>query len=139
MKIVVINLLREYKVCFAWDYNEMARLNRDLVELKLPIKSIRRPVKQNPRQFVQNHVKKREEIKRLLKRKFIRTTKYVEWLDNIVPIKNKNRTLRVCINFRDLNAATSKDEYLMSIAEMLIDSAAGFKFLSMLNAYLGYN
>lgn len=38
MRIKVISLLQEYKDYFAWDYNEMSDLRRDLVVLKLPIK-----------------------------------------------------------------------------------------------------
>ncbi|CAL5208784.1 unnamed protein product [Lathyrus oleraceus] len=45
LKSEVISLLKEFKDCFAWDYNEMHGLSRDLVELKLPIKSGRKPVK----------------------------------------------------------------------------------------------
>jgi hypothetical protein len=79
------------------------------------------------------------EVERLLKSKFIQTARYVEWLANIVPVIKKNGSLRVCINFRDLNAATPKDEYAMPVAEMLVDSAAGFEYLSMLDGYAGYN
>lgn len=43
LRIEVINLLREYKDCFAWDYNEITGLSRDLVELKLPIKPGKNP------------------------------------------------------------------------------------------------
>jgi len=63
----------------------------------------------------------------------------VDWLANIVPVVKKNGTLRVCIDFRDLNLATPKDEYPMPVAEMLVDSAAGYKYLSMLDGYSGYN
>jgi len=63
----------------------------------------------------------------------------VDWLANIVPVVKKNGTLRVCIDFRDLNSATLKDEYPMPVAEMLVDSAAGYKYLSMLDGYFGYN
>ena len=52
-----------------------------------------------------------------------------------VHVIKKNGSLRVCIEFYDLNAATPKDEYPMPIAEMLIDSAAGFEYLSMLDGY----
>jgi len=51
----------------------------------------------------------------------------------------KNGSLRVCIDFRDLNNATPKDEYPMPVAEMLVDSAAGFEYLSMLDDYSSYN
>jgi len=91
----------------------MPGLSRDVVELKLPIQPDKKAVKQTPRRFApQIQSKIKEEIERLLKCGFIRTARYVDWLANIVPIVKKNGTLRVCIDFRDLNLATPKDEYL---------------------------
>ncbi|KAK2416228.1 hypothetical protein QL285_038643 [Trifolium repens] len=140
LKGKLVLLLKEFSDCFAWDYNEMPGLSREMVELKLPIKAGKKPVKQLPRRFAPDIMSKiKEEIKRLLKSKFIRAARYVEWLANIIPVIKKNGTLRVCIDFRDLNNATPKDEYAMPVAEMLIDSAAGFEFLSMLDGYSGYN
>jgi hypothetical protein len=43
------------------------------------------------------------------------------------------------MDFRDLNRATSKDEYRMTIAEMLINAAAGNKILSFMDGNAGYN
>jgi len=74
-----------------------------------------------------------------LKCGFIITARYVEWLANVVPVKKKNGTIRVYIDYRDLNLATPKDEYPMPVAGMLVDSAAGFEYLSMFDGYLGYN
>ena len=140
LKEKLVPLLREFKDCFAWDYHEMPGLSREMVEMKLPIKEGKRPVKQLPRRFAPEIMSKiKEEIERLLRCKFIRAARYVEWLANIVPVIKKNGTLRVCIDFRDLNNATPKDEYAMPVAEMLVDSAAGFEFLSMLDGYSGYN
>ncbi|WJX40324.1 hypothetical protein P8452_27811 [Trifolium repens] len=140
LKEKLVLLLKEFSDCFAWDYNEMPGLNREMVELRLPIKAGKKPLKQLPRRFAPEIMFKiKEEIERLLRSKFIRTARYVEWLANIVPVIKKNGTLRVCIDFRDLNNATPKDEYAMPVAEMLIDSAAGFEFLSMLDGYSGYN
>lgn len=45
LKIKVIQLLKEYKDCFTWDYDEMPGLSRDLVELKLPINPRKKPIK----------------------------------------------------------------------------------------------
>lgn len=78
-------------------------------------------------------------IERLLKAKFFRTAKYVTLLSNIIPIIKKNGKLRVYINFGNLNVATLKDEYPMSMAGMLVDSAIGNAILSFIDAYLGYN
>ena len=50
----------------------------------------------------------------------------------------KNRKLRVCIDFRDLNKATPMDGYLMPIADMLVDAAAEHKVISFMNGNAGY-
>lgn len=67
-------------------------------------------------------LKVKEEIEKLLKTKFIRPTKCVQWLSNIDPVVKKNGKLKVCIDFRELNSATSKDMYVMLIVNMLVDS-----------------
>nr|XP_025678255.1 uncharacterized protein LOC112778105 [Arachis hypogaea] len=136
----MVEILKEYCDCFAWDYAEMPGLSRELVEHQLPLKANVKPVKQPPRRFAPEVVQKiKEEIERLLKAKFIRTARYVNWISNIVPVMKKNGKLRVCIDFRDLNSATPKDEYPMSIADMLIDSIAGHEILSFMDGYSGYN
>ncbi|MCH86304.1 hypothetical protein A2U01_0007158, partial [Trifolium medium] len=140
LRIKLVRLLKEFKDYFAWDYNEMPGLSRNLVEHRLPIRPDKKPVKQLPRRFAPDIMSKiKEEIERLLRSKFIKTARYVEWLANIVPVIKKNGSLRICVDFRDLNNATPKDEYSMPVAEMLVDSAAGFEYLSMLDGYSGYN
>lgn len=140
LKVEVVQLLREFKDYFTWDYDEMPGLSRELIELKLPIKPGKKPVKQNPRRFAPAILSKiKGEVERLIRCNFIHTARYVEWLANIVPVVKKNGTLRVCIDFRDLNTTTPKDEYSMPMAEMLVDSAAGYEYLSMLDGYFGYN
>ena len=51
----------------------------------------------------------------------------------------KNRKLRVCIDFRDLNRATPMAGYSMSIADMLVDAAARHKVISFMDGNAGYN
>ena len=105
----IIEVLREFKDCFAWDYSELPGLDRQLVEHKLPIKPEVKPIKQKPRRMEPEiTLKVKEEVSRLLKAGFIRTARYVEWLSNIVPVMKKNGKLRVFIDFRDLNTATPR-------------------------------
>jgi hypothetical protein len=57
-----------------------------------------------------------------------------------VPVEKKGtRKLCVCIDFRDLNKATPKDEYPMPIADFLVNSASGHRVLSVLDGNAGYN
>lgn len=118
----------------------MLGLSKELVELKFLINRGKKPIKQTPRRFAHEVLSKiKEEVERLLKCNSIRTTKYVEWIAYIVPFIKKNGTLMVCIDFRYFNVATPKDEYPMFVAEMLVDSATGHIYLSMLNGYSRYN
>nr|KYP72862.1 Transposon Ty3-G Gag-Pol polyprotein [Cajanus cajan] len=140
LKEEIIRMLHEYKDCFAWDYDEMPGLDRELVEHRLPMIPGKKPVKQSPRRFAPEVIEKiKGEIERLLKAKFIRTSRYPDWISNIVPVIKKNGKLRVCIDFRDLNMATPKDEYPMPIAENMIDAAADNEIMSLLDGYSGYN
>ena len=51
----------------------------------------------------------------------------------------KNGKLRVYIDFRDLNKATSMDGYPMPIANMLVDAAARHKVISFMDGNASYN
>ena len=63
------------------DYNKMPSLSRKMVELKLPNRPGKKPIKQIPRRFAPQILPKiKEEIERLLKYSFIRTARYVDWL-----------------------------------------------------------
>ena len=53
--------------------------------------------------------------------------------------KKGSGKLRVCIDFRDLNRATPKDEYPMPMADMLINDASGHKVIGFLDGNAGYN
>jgi hypothetical protein len=105
------------------------------VEHRLPIKSSFRPFKQRPRLFRPDLLLRiKDEVHRLLEANFIRSYRYTEWVSNIVPLEKKESSkLRVCIDFRNLNRATPKDEYPMLVADMLINKASGNRVISFLD------
>ena len=81
----------------------------------------------------------KKEIEKLLKARFIRPTRYVQWLAIIVPVMKKNGKFRFFVDFRDINEATPKDMYVMPIANMLVDSTANNELLSFMNGFSKYN
>nr|CAE02473.2 OSJNBa0042D13.26 [Oryza sativa Japonica Group]CAE05171.2 OSJNBa0013A04.8 [Oryza sativa Japonica Group] len=116
----LIELLKEFRDCFAWEYYEMPRLSRSIVEHWLPIKPRVRPLHQPPRRCKADMLEPvKAEIKRLYDAGFIRPCRYAEWVSSIVPVIKKNGKVRVCIDFQDLNKATPKDEYPMPVADQL--------------------
>ena len=58
---------------------------------------------------------------------------------NTVLVIKKNKQVRVCIKFRNLNLATLEDEYVMPIVDMLIDATFINKILMFINGYSSYN
>jgi hypothetical protein len=81
----------------------------------------------------------KKEIEKMLEAGFIRLCRYAEWISTIVPVRKKDGRWRVCVDFRDLNRATPKDEYPMPVAETLINIAAGNKILSFMDGNASYN
>nr|AAM08865.1 Putative retroelement [Oryza sativa Japonica Group] len=136
----LIELLKEYRDCFAWEYYEMPGLSRSIVEHRLPIKTGVRPYQQPPRRCKADMLEAvKAEVARLYDADFIRPCRYAEWVSNMVPVIKKNGKVRVCIDFRDLNKATLKDEYPMSVADQLVDAASGHKILNFMDGNAGYN
>ncbi|KAI5350654.1 hypothetical protein L3X38_003545 [Prunus dulcis] len=85
-------------------------------------------------------LKVKEEIERLVKAGFIIPAIYADWLANIVPVlKRKTRAVRICVDYRNLNEASPKDEYPMPTADMLVDGAAHNQMLSFMDGNAKYN
>ena len=66
----------------------------------------------------------KEGLEDLLKAGFIRTIDYPDWLANIVVVPKKSGKVRICIDFRDLNKATPKDDYPLPSIDLLVDSTS---------------
>ena len=64
---------------------------------------------------------------------------YLEWLANVVPIPKKDGKVRVCVDFRDLNKASPKDDFFLPHIDMLVDSNAGHSMLLFMDEFSGYN
>ncbi|KAM1778999.1 hypothetical protein ACFX12_040426 [Malus domestica] len=119
----------------------MPGLDSTLVEHKMSIKETDKPMKQAPRRMSKEIEEKvKEEIKRLVKAGFIRPAKYVEWLANIVHVlKAITNAVRCCVDYRNINRATPKDECLMPMVDLSIDAVAKHRVLSFMDGNAGYN
>jgi hypothetical protein len=81
-----------------------------------------------------------EEVDRSLQARFIQPCRYADWVSNIISIEKKNMgKIWICVDFRNLNRATLKDEYLVPVADLMIISALGNKVISFLDDNVGYN
>jgi len=114
----LISLIREYINVFTWSYVDMPSLEPQVAMHYLHIKLNARSVKQQQWRFWLDIMKAIEtEVLKLIECGFIREEVHPDWVANIVHILKKNEKIRVCINFRELNATYPKDEFPLSITE----------------------
>ena len=63
----------------------------------------------------------------------------MEWVSNIVPVDKKQGTIRVCIDFRDLNKACPKDNFPTPHIDQIIDNFVGSVIFSFMDGLLYQN
>lgn len=99
-----------------------------------------KPFKQRLRRIAPNRrAKVNEEVDLLLIDDFINPTEYPRWVSNIVVVPKKNGQVRVCINITNLKKACSRHPYPLPYVENLNDMTVGYKRLTFLDTFLGYN
>lgn len=80
-----------------------------------------------------------EEVEKLLTVGFIREVFYPEWLANVVMVMKSNGKWRMCFDFTNLNNTCPKDSFSLPKIDQLVDSMAGHKLLTFMDAFSGYN
>ncbi|RVW61666.1 Transposon Ty3-G Gag-Pol polyprotein [Vitis vinifera] len=136
----LIHLLRSYLDVFAWSYEDMPGLDPSIVQHHLPTLPHARPVKQKLRRLHPRwSLQVKEEIQKQLSVGFISVVEYPEWLANVVPVPKKDGKVRVCVDFRDLNKASPKDDFPLPHIDLLVDGTAGHSMLSFMDGFSGYN
>ena len=74
-----------------------------------------------------------------MKEGFIYPVPLTEWVSNIVHVAKKQSTIRVCINFQDLNKACPKDNFPTPHIDHIIDNYVGSVIFSFMDGFSGYN
>jgi hypothetical protein len=78
-------------------------------------------------------------VQRLLDSRFIREVRYPQWLANIMMVRKKNRKWKMCTDFTDLNKCYPKDDFPLTRIDQIIDSAAGYDMMALLDYFSGYH
>jgi hypothetical protein len=61
-----------------------------------------------------------KEVKKLLDAQIIVSLRYSEWVANLVPIRKKSGEIRLCVDFRNLNRSSKKDNYPLPKMEQIL-------------------
>ena len=140
VKKYLIRFLRENIDVFAWSHEDMPSIDPSVITHRLNIYPSSKPVRQKKRVFApEGDNSFKEEVQKFTLAKFIREVYYPDWLANVVMVNKANGKWRMCVDFTDLNKVCPKDSYPLPHIDQLVDSTAGHKLLSFMNAFSGYN
>jgi hypothetical protein len=138
--LIYTKLFKEFRDVFAWSYEEMPGIDPRIVEHEIRTYPDAKPVRQrlravNPRKAPAI----KAEVEKLLNVGFIYPVPLTEWVSNPVPMNKKQGTIRVCMEFHDLNKACPKDNFPMPFIDQILDECAGSQIFSFMDGFSGYN
>ena len=81
----------------------------------------------------------KEEVMKQIESKVFEVTKYPTWLSNIVPVAKKDGKIRICVDYRDLNKASRKDNFPLPNIHILIDNYSKYELKSFVDCFERYH
>jgi hypothetical protein len=79
------------------------------------------------------------EVQRLMDAWFIHEVWYPRWLVNVVMVKKKNSKWRTCTDLSDPNKWCSKDNFLLTRIDKVVDLVVGCETVALLDYLSGYH
>ena len=115
------NLMKRYTGVFSWSYEDIKEYDTSIIQHTIPIKPGEKPFRQKLRRvnpMLMPVIEK--EIKKLFNAKIIVTLIFSKRVANLVPVRKKNGEIWICIDFRNLNKVSLKDNYPLPKMEHIL-------------------
>jgi hypothetical protein len=133
-------LMKKNVDIFSWSYEEFKTFDTDIIQHKIPLKVGSKPFRKKIRKFnplLMSIIEK--ELKRMLDAKIIVPLRYSYWVANLVPVRKKHGEMHLCVDFRNLNGCSLKDNYPLPKMDHIFQREVGAHKISMLDGYSRYN
>ena len=79
------------------------------------------------------------EINKMLDASIIYPIGRTTWVSPIVVVPKKNAQIRICVDYRQVNEATIKDNYAVPYIEHLLERIVGAEAYSFIDGFSRYN
>jgi hypothetical protein len=136
----VEQLLKEFKDVFAWTYKDLKGIPLELAQHRIELDTTILSAHQAKYRLDPNYaIMVEQDIDKLLAVGFIESIEEATWLSPIILVPQKNGKLKICINFKKLNAATKKDPYPLPFTYEVLNTIIGYETYSFLDGYSGYH
>jgi hypothetical protein len=125
---------------FTWTYKDLRTYDIGVIEENIPLKEESKPFRRKLRQINPILLPILEkEVKKLLDAQIIVPLRYSEWVANLVPVRKKSGEIRLCVDFKNLNKSSKKDNYPLLKMEHILQRVTGTSRISMIDGFSGYN
>ena len=84
-------------------------------------------------------LKIKEKVEKQFDAGFLEVAKYPQWVANIVPVPKKNGKVWMCVDYRDLNKVSRKDNFSLPHIDTPVDNTARHSLFSFMDGFSGYN
>jgi len=114
-------LSKEHYDVFAWIYDDIKAYDKSIFQHIIPLREGENPFKKKIRMM--NHKLKplvKVELEKLKNVGIIYPIRHSDWFSNLVVVRKKTREIHMCVDFRDLNKETIKDNHPFPNMEFLL-------------------
>ena len=111
---------------FAWSYEDIKAYDKNIIQHKIPIKYDQKPFKKKLRRvnpILLPLIEK--EVKRMYDSQLTAPIIYSDWVSNLVPTRKKIGEIRLCVDFRNLNKVSLKDNYPLPKMDHILQRVVG--------------
>lgn len=81
----------------------------------------------------------KQKLLKLLDAKIIYPIKHSYWVAKLFLIRKKNGEIRLCVDFRNLNQVSLKDNYPLPPMEQILQTVGRACCFSMIDGFFGFN
>jgi hypothetical protein len=129
--------MRQFSDVFSWSYEDMKVYDKGIIQHTIPIKEDQKPFRQKLRRINPLLLPLIEkEVRKLFDAKIIVSLRFSKWIANLVPVRKKNGEIRLCIDFRNLNRVSLKDNYPLPKMDHILQNIVGSQRMSCWMGFL---
>jgi ribonuclease HI len=116
-----LELIREFRDTFAWNYDDLKAYRGDVIQHAIPLVEGAKPFRQKLRHINPKLARQiQKELQKMVDAGIIAPIRYSSWMSNLVVVRKKNGDIRLCVDLRNLNQLSLKDNYPLPNMEHLL-------------------
>jgi len=135
-KLKYVELFKEFQDVFAWSYEDLKSYDTSVIQHTIPLKENQKPFKKKIRRvnpILLPLIEK--EVKRMYEARIITPIRFSEWVSNLEPTRKKTGEIRLCVDLRNLNKVSLKDNYPLPKMDHILQRVVGASRISLLDGF----